>query len=156
MINAALKTDNGVHEVTFDATPWFEQADVEALRDLAKCDFGGDYPADDVAWWVGDHDETVREVLDYCQEEDEGFEVHIDKEQALAWLKEHREGLALSPKTFLVTVAETRAYRTVYRVEADDAEQARRAFDEGRREEDSDEFVETLEMEVLEIRQEGA
>src|SRR5437879_738008 len=55
-IEAEVHSDDGVHEVTFDAALWFAQATDDEIRDLAKCGWGGDYPADAVALFFEDSD----------------------------------------------------------------------------------------------------
>lgn len=100
MIEAEAHSDDRVFEATFDATPYFEQASDAALEALAACGFGGDEPADRVAIFMAEQNESVAAIFSYLEvynrprtRETIGFECHVDEEQALLWLKEHRAHL---------------------------------------------------------------
>lgn len=98
MIHAEAHDDNHVLEIDFDAIPWFKQASDEAVRKLAECGWGGDYPADEVAIWSTDQNEglaamfklieTLANTASKC-----GFECHVDEDDALAWLQRNRPEL---------------------------------------------------------------
>lgn len=94
MIRANVHSDDYVYEVDFDATLFFEQATSEQLADLIECDFGGDYPADDVARHFDDENQEITTLLDYCRRKDEcGFECHVNSDDAAEWLKANRPAL---------------------------------------------------------------
>jgi hypothetical protein len=77
------------------ATPYFKQASDQELNELAGCDYGGDYPADAVARFFEDTDEGVAFVFKYLDARgDQGFECHVDIEQAQAWIRASRPDLA--------------------------------------------------------------
>ena len=95
MIQAEVHSDDWAAEAKFDATPYFEQASDEELKELADCDYGGDYAADDVARFFEDTDEGVAFVFKYLDARgDQGFECHVDVEQAEAWIRANRPDLA--------------------------------------------------------------
>ena len=88
MISAEIHSDDFRFKVDFDATPWFEQATSEQIIALIKCDWRGDYAADDVATFFEDVNSKIANLLDYCRrgEGDFGFEVSVNGEEALNWL----------------------------------------------------------------------
>jgi hypothetical protein len=103
MISAEAHSDDFNVERSFDATPWFEQASGKKILDLAKCGFGGDYPADNVAEFMSYYldnrgDGDLKELFTYLgiiandpvKKDCHGFECHVDPEEARAWIKEHR------------------------------------------------------------------
>jgi len=91
VIKAEVHSDDCVYEVDFDALPWFQQANYDEIMALANYDWGGDYEADVVAEYVADSDEKVSQLFDYVEaKESMGFECHVDKDSAMAWLKEYR------------------------------------------------------------------
>ncbi len=95
MIQAKVHSDDWAAEATFDATPYFEQAGDEELKELAECDYGGDNAADDVARFFEDTDEGVAFVFKYLDARGgQGFECHVDVKQAEAWIRANRPGLA--------------------------------------------------------------
>lgn len=103
MIKAEAHTDDHVFEVEFDATAFFKAACAESIVDLAKCNWGGDYAADDVAMYCGDpgvdgYTSELTKMFQYIElikdkrsKKDEcGFECHVDQESAMKWLNKHR------------------------------------------------------------------
>ena len=91
MIKAEVHSDDFIFKEEFDATKWFEQASEKEILDLAKCDWGGDYPADNVARESVDWFDGIANVLDYCtRKTDMGFECHVDGDEALTWLRNNR------------------------------------------------------------------
>ena len=103
MIRAEAHSDDHARKALFDATKWFEQASEDDIKELAKCEWGGDYPADRVAEFMEQYDTaqwekatTVADVFDYLSavnndyREMIGFECEVDNIDALAWLKTHR------------------------------------------------------------------
>jgi hypothetical protein len=89
-VRATLTADGSIDGVTFDATAWFETASPAELRDLIECGFGGDYPADAVARHFHGMHEEVTKTLDACDDSGTGYEVHVEKVEAVAWLAMHR------------------------------------------------------------------
>lgn len=100
-IRAEVHTDNLAIEVEFDATAWFKQATDAQILALAECEFGGDYPADEVARFYDDspldQDKRIELLFDYLAlkmgGEPCGFECHVNEEDALAWLLDNRPKL---------------------------------------------------------------
>jgi hypothetical protein len=108
MIKAECHSDDRNVEVSFDATPWFKQASDKDILDLANCGWGGDYPADEVAeWMAGDKGrrgvKRIAEMFKYLEiihgdpskKNAQGFECHVDEEDARKCLAENRPKLVL-------------------------------------------------------------
>lgn len=95
-ISAECHSDDYKVEVSFDAVPWFKQASDDAIKALADCDWGGDYPADDVAIYMAFDNADVRRMFTYLDiVGDVGFECHVNKSEAILWLAENRLALDL-------------------------------------------------------------
>lgn len=100
-IRSEVHTDDYAVEAKFDAEPYFEAASDEDLLELARCDWGGDYPADAVAQFMAEKVERVERVFVYLSfnptnyGEPVGFECHVDSEDATRWIAENRPALAL-------------------------------------------------------------
>jgi hypothetical protein len=93
-IEAETHSDDRRFEVEFDARKWFEQASDEAILKLAEVNFGGDYPADDIAQWMAGHHPQIRDMFKYISVMDDvGYEVYVNEESALAWLRHNRPKL---------------------------------------------------------------
>lgn len=98
VIKAETHTDDHAIKVEFDATPYFRQAPEEDLARLIECGFAGDQPADWVAQGLAENNPEVGAMFTYLEARNRasrksiGFEVSVDEEQALAWLREHRPG----------------------------------------------------------------
>jgi hypothetical protein len=101
VIAAAAHSDDHAIKVEFDALPWFEQASEQEIRDLAACGWGGDYPSDEIVFFL---DETVPELSkliayleiiagDPAKKDCHGFECHVDEGRAPEWLRGHRKSL---------------------------------------------------------------
>lgn len=96
MINADTHTDDWAIEVKFDATPYFEQAPEEDLANLIECGFEDDEPADQVAIHLADTNDQIAAMFTYLEARNRasrksiGFEVNVDPEQALDWIKQNR------------------------------------------------------------------
>lgn len=97
MIRAEVHDDAFRTSSRFDATEWFQQASDQEILDLAKIDWRGDYPADVVAEFFDGMDvgvpSTVDDVFKAVNILDIGFEVSIEPEDALRWVKLHRPHL---------------------------------------------------------------
>lgn len=89
-IRAEVHSDDHRARTEFDARPILLQMDPGWLLDLARCDWGGEQPADDVALMAEKYDSNVREVFEHVSRSDGGFECTIDGDHALEWLKENR------------------------------------------------------------------
>lgn len=102
MIEATAYSDDRLYEVDFDATPWFDSADGNAILRLAACGWRGDYPADQVVYdtidyGIGEASDKLKEMMGYvARKKDMGFECEVDKQQALDWLQSNRPRLAIS------------------------------------------------------------
>jgi hypothetical protein len=101
-ISAEAHTDDRAVEVKFDATPWFKQADPEEIISLANAEWGGDYPADEVAIWMSDSNGELADLFKYIeivnrrkQHETVGFECHVDEAPARQWLAANRPDVQL-------------------------------------------------------------
>jgi hypothetical protein len=100
IIPAEVHSDDHVKEAKFDALAFFEGADDQEIIALAGCDWGGDYPADEVARECDDQP-GVTDVLDWGANfkgrvglESIGFECYVDGEAAMKWLRENKPALA--------------------------------------------------------------
>jgi hypothetical protein len=99
MISATLRSDDGAASITFDATPWFEQASDREIIDLANCGWGGDYAADDVSHFFSGS--ITAQVFDYLDNHPAretnsaiGHETHVDMDEAVEWIIENRPQVA--------------------------------------------------------------
>jgi len=91
MIKAECHSDDHNVEVNFDATTWFKQASDKDILDLDGCGWGGDYPADEVAEFIGNHNKRIAEMFRYLEiVRDQGFECNVDEASARKWLKKNR------------------------------------------------------------------
>ncbi len=104
-ICAEVHTDDFNAEASFDAAPWFAQASDKAILELADCGWGGNYAADAVAEWFADlkKNAEVVDVFDYLRAHNRmarhrrsaiGFECHVNENDALGWLHQHRPAIA--------------------------------------------------------------
>lgn len=91
MIRAECHSDDFRATAKFDATPWFQQASVEEIVDLAKVEWGGDMEADTVARHFygeagyGDVDGVLNATGKGI-----GFECHVHGADAVEWLASNR------------------------------------------------------------------
>lgn len=92
-IPAECHSDDHNAKANFDALPWFEQASDEDITALADSGWASDYPADGVAEYMEDRNADVANVFAYIEGGEQGFECSVDKDKALAWLKENRPDL---------------------------------------------------------------
>lgn len=100
MIRAEAHSDDFVVTAKFDATPWFKQASEEEIMDLARCEWGGDYPADAVADYLESEPgyDSLAAMFEYLgkhpkslSNEAIGFEVHVHRDDAYRWLLANRK-----------------------------------------------------------------
>ena len=103
-VSAEAHSDDHACEVTFDATPYFEQASDEDLFKLAVCGWGGDYPADTVAIFMADQpgQTQLTDLFKYLEiarrAKDIGFECHVDAEEAMVWMEANRPAVTVQVK----------------------------------------------------------
>lgn len=108
-ISAECHSDDYVINVVFDATPWFIQATDEKIIALAGCNWGGDYPADEVAVFMQDQNKDIDVMFSHIYNFNKldrwiiGFECHVDGDAALAWLRINRPAIvALLPQPVML------------------------------------------------------
>lgn len=98
-VRAECHSDDRVFEVEFDAAQWFDQASDQEIFDLAECGWGGDYPSDAVAIDMAKHLDSIAALFVYLDNHNRsprkhiGFECHVEREGAIAWLRANRPGL---------------------------------------------------------------
>ena len=94
-VTCEIHSDDRVYGLSnVDATPWFQQASEEQLKNLINCDFGGDYPAAEIAQWLAERNTELLNLLQYVTKtHGMGFECHVNAEEAAQWLLANREGL---------------------------------------------------------------
>jgi hypothetical protein len=92
MIKAECHSDDRAIEIKFDATKWFEQASPKEIKDLKDSDWGFDYPSDEIAIFMADYDQDIKDMFKYIEVrhkfEHIGFECSVDEDDAEKWLKE--------------------------------------------------------------------
>jgi hypothetical protein len=102
VIQAEAHSDDRVFEVQFDAGEWFKQATDDEIGRLARCGWGGDYPADSVAHFMADHSPPLAKLFEYLEhiaglpskKNVCGFECHVDEDAAMSWLRQFKPELA--------------------------------------------------------------
>lgn len=94
MIRASIQTDDGALERKFDATAYFENADIYDVVDLARNQWYGE-AKDNIADYFRGTD--LKEVYDYLENHPQretndtvGFVVSLVPFQVLAWLGKNR------------------------------------------------------------------
>ena len=96
MITAETHSDDRAVEVNFDATPYFQKAPDEDLARLIECGFAGDQAADQVAIGLADSNPEIGAMFAYLEARNKasrksiGFEVSVNEDEALTWLRQHR------------------------------------------------------------------
>lgn len=102
MIRAECHSDDHAKSAEFDATPYFAVITPDEFQKLIDCDFGGDYPADEVAQFFSDKPGygTVREMFDYLgtgpkmlNGDTVGFECYVNEQDVAAWAETARPEL---------------------------------------------------------------
>jgi hypothetical protein len=101
VIHGVCHSDDGVVEVQFDASSWFNQASEKEILDLARCGWKNDYPADQVVFYMSDRDQRIADMMKYLElikndpmkKDLGGFACAIDETESLVWLKQHRRTL---------------------------------------------------------------
>jgi hypothetical protein len=97
-VPASIKSDDDAFSEEFDAAPWLAQAGAEAILALARCGWAGNYPADEVAYWMRDRLAEIDDLLSHFEARTAaggecGFWCGVDEPAALAWLEENRPGI---------------------------------------------------------------
>ena len=96
-VTARVWTDDKVFDIKFNAVSWLKQATKKNIIDLYWCGFGHDYPADKVAHFMADHNIEIASMFQYLEvlkgKNDVGFEVEVNAEQMLQWLKVNKPEL---------------------------------------------------------------
>jgi hypothetical protein len=95
-VTARVWTDDKVFDIEFNAVEWLKQATNSGISDLYMCGFGRDYPADKVAHFMADRNIEIASMFQYLEilkGTKIGFEVEIDAEQMLQWLKVNKPKL---------------------------------------------------------------
>ena len=87
---AEVHSDDHRAKAEFDIRPILLQADHGWLLDLARCDWGGDQPADELALKAESYDDNVIRFFEYIRTAETGFECSTDGDHALTWLRDHR------------------------------------------------------------------
>lgn len=97
VVMAKAHSDDYKVEVGFMAQEWFEQASNADILALSLIEWGGDYDADEIAEFMEDKNEDVAGLFRYLHTQpvmsngdSVGFECHVDKDSAMAWLAVHR------------------------------------------------------------------
>ncbi len=88
---ARVWSDDKAFDIKFDAVPWLKEASDKDIVDLYQINFSRDYPADKVAQFMADHDERIAGLFKYLEalhgKGGMGFEVEVNADQMLLWLK---------------------------------------------------------------------
>jgi hypothetical protein len=96
MIRAKCYSDDFTFETEFDAEPFFLQASNIEIVNLARCGWGGDYPADALVYYFENMAgyEDITQLLSYISVKDNmGFECHVQKDDVLKWASAKRPDL---------------------------------------------------------------
>lgn len=94
-VRANVISDDGNERVAFDATPFFEAAHAEELAALVRSEFQASEAADNVARHMEERDEDLGAFFYYVRQHDVGYEVYVNKEEALAYLRARRPDVIL-------------------------------------------------------------
>lgn len=95
-VPAEVHSDDRVCECPFDAAVWLKKASYKDIKALHDCDWGGDYPADQVAIDMAGKDDDIAFMFKYIEKKNKGvkehigFECHVQKPEALKWLDKNR------------------------------------------------------------------
>lgn len=95
VVKAECHSDDRVYEVDFNAVPWLRAAKSKDIVALARCGWGGDYPADEVTMYMAGKNSSVKDMFKYIELKkkggaDIGFECHALKSAAMGWLMVNR------------------------------------------------------------------
>lgn len=94
---ARVWSDDNVFDIKFDAVPWLKEASDKDIVNLYQINFSRDYPADKVAQFMTDRDERIAGLFKYLEalhgKGGMGFEVEVNADQMLLWLKLNKSRL---------------------------------------------------------------
>jgi len=104
IIHAIAVTDDGVFDVLFEAEPWFIDASDDAIVKLFDEGTSSSYASDAVGYFCcenSNHESnkyleclfTYLEYLAECRNKFVGFDLRIDTNDALKWVKENRPAI---------------------------------------------------------------
>lgn len=103
VVKAEVHTDDGLDQAYFDAAlyladPYTTDSD---LLELARCGFGGDYPADNVARYFEDKDDDVTALFRHHDAlvgtpRETGFECYVDRNDAMKWIRANKPYLLVA------------------------------------------------------------
>lgn len=94
-VTAEAHSNDWAIQVVFDAAKYLGDANVEDIRELAACGWGGDYPGDYVAEESESWEPRLSQLFDYIKWADTGFECHVNEVQAKTWLATNRPEVKL-------------------------------------------------------------
>ena len=96
-VRAECHSDDHAVKVRFDAVHWLKQASLDEIKKLAACGWGGDYGSDKVAEDMARKYDSIYDMFKYIEARNKvsrehiGFECHVNKDEALAWLLKNRK-----------------------------------------------------------------
>lgn len=91
---ATIHSDDHRLKAEFDCAPWLAAATDEEIADLWASDWSSCRAADRVALDIRPMPPEVNKLFDYCALADEGYEVSVNEDQAIAWLRRNRPAVA--------------------------------------------------------------
>ncbi|MBD2745695.1 hypothetical protein IC232_03200 [Microvirga sp. BT688] len=100
MINASLRSNDGILKLSFDATPWFAKASDDEIFALATAGWGGSTATDELIRYIGSCNPQAASFLAEMKlpEPPNGtaapIKVNIEEAPAGGWLVENRPALA--------------------------------------------------------------
>lgn len=100
MINATLRSHDGIFKLTFDATPWFAKASDHEIFALATAGWVGSPAPDGLVQDLKTDNPQAAAVIDEMKlprlpnDTAATIKVHIEEVAAGGWLVEHRPALA--------------------------------------------------------------
>jgi hypothetical protein len=98
IISAEVHSDDHLHEVTFNALPWFEAANDNDIFALYQIGWGGEAEADEVALALESREPDIAALYQHTLatkhfKDPVGYECNVDAEDAMTWLQNHRPEL---------------------------------------------------------------
>jgi hypothetical protein len=98
IISAEVHSDDHLHEVTFNALPWFEAATDEEIFALYQIGWGGEAEADAVALALESSVPDIAALYQYTLTTKDfknpvGYECDVESDDAMAWLQTNRPEL---------------------------------------------------------------
>ena len=90
---ATITDDDNGEEMSFHADAWFAQASESTLRKLWEKGWSRCQIADDVAYFYEHADKKLGSFFRYVQSISAGFEVTVDADDAVEWMRHNRTGI---------------------------------------------------------------